>query len=220
MKKLILTTAMAVILPFSASAQNDQMTPYTEMPAGNYSLDKTHASLIWKVSHIGLSNYTARFTDFDADLTYHPEDPAKSTLIVTVDPASLETDYPNIEKEDFDKKLSEGKDWFNTNEYPDIKFVSKEISLNDDKTGTVTGDLTFLGVTKPLTLNVTYNGSFREKPFVGIPAFGFSATGTLMRSEWGFDTYIPGIGDQVDLVIEAEFHKDQTENANTEKDSE
>ncbi len=209
MKKLLLTTAFTFLLPFSATyAQDNQMTPYAEMPAGNYSLDKTHASLTWKVSHMGLSNYTARFTDFDADLIFNPEDPTKSTLKVSVNPLSIKTDYPNAEKKDFDKELSTGTDWLNGNEYGQISFKSKSMTMNDDQTGTVTGDLTFLGVTKRVTLDVTFNGAFKQKPFAGIPALGFSATTSIKRSEWGLDTYVPAIGDNVDIIIETEFNKD------------
>lgn len=179
-------------------------TPAAELPAGTYKLDPTHASLIWKVNHMGLSNYTGRFTKFDATLTYDPKDPAKSTLEVTVDPTSVETDYPNPEKEDFNKKL-QGAEWFNAGKYSAITFRSTGVTSQDDKHGIVTGDLNFLGQTKPLTLNVTFNGGMAEHPFAKKPAMGFSATGTMKRSNWGFDTYIPTLGDEVQLIIEAEF---------------
>lgn len=209
MRKLLLTTAFALFLPLGAQAATSEMTPYNEMPAGNYSLDKSHASLTWKVSHLGLSDYTARFTDFDADLLFNPEDPTKSNLNVTINPTSIETDYPNPEEKDFDKKLVENEDWFNASTFPEISFKSTSMTMNEDNTGTVTGDLTFLGVTKPVTLDVTFNGAFRQKPFAGIPALGFSATASLNRSEWGLETYVPAIGDEVTLLIETEFHKDQ-----------
>jgi polyisoprenoid-binding protein YceI len=71
----------------------------------------------------------------------------------------------------------------------------------------MTGDLTVAGVTKPVTLNVTYNAG-RKSPFRGVQNVGFSATGSIKRSEWGMNNWINfGIGDQVDLIIEAEFLK-------------
>ncbi|MCB9963392.1 MAG: polyisoprenoid-binding protein [Rhodospirillales bacterium] len=206
MKKFLLTTAIALFIPLAASAQ--EMTPYTEMPAGVYKLDKTHASLVWKVSHMGLSNYTARFTDFDAGLTFDPKDPTQSKLTVSVNPMSIRTDYPNVEKTDFDKELATGENWLNAGTYPHIEFVSKSIEMTGDKSGQVTGDLTFMGVTKPVTLNVTFNGSYEHKPLSNTPALGFSAEATLKRSEWGLNTYIPMIGDDVHLLIETEFHKE------------
>ena len=198
-------TSLLALGASAAAAQN--FTPYNEMPAGVYGLDNTHASLTWKVSHFGLADYTARFTDFDVELDFNPEDPTKSSLNVTVDPASVRTDYPTPEKEDFDKKLSKGADWFNAGEFPKITFTSTSIKMTGEDTGEVTGDLTFLGVTKPATLDVTFNGAYAEKPFAGVPALGFSATGTIKRSDWGFDTYVPAIGDEVDLVIEVELQQ-------------
>lgn len=190
---------------FLFSAVTHASTPYAEMPAGAYQLDKRHAQLHWRVSHLGLSNYTARFTDFDATLTYDPKNPEKSTLTATVNPLSLETDYPTPEETDFDKKLSEGKDWFNGTKFPVITFKSTKLTKIDDKKGTLTGDLTFLGVTKPMTLDVTFNGAMAKQPFSKKPTLGFSAVGKIKRSDWGMTQYVPNIGDEVELLIEAEF---------------
>jgi len=62
---------------------------------------------------------------------------------------------------------------------------------------------------KPLTLDVTFNGGYEKMPMMNIPAMGFSATGTLKRSNWGLTSYVPMIGDDVELLIETEFHKAQ-----------
>ncbi len=206
MKKLLL--AGAFLLSFSTSAlAQEQMTPYNEMPAGTYSLDKTHASLVWKVSHAGLSNYTARFTDFDANLTFDPNNVENSTLVATINPTSIETDYPNPEKTDFNKELSQGEQWLNAQNFPEITFESTAITKTSENTGTMTGNLTFLGVTKPVTLDVVFNGAMAEQPFSKLPTLGFSATGSIKRSEWGLNTYVPAIGDRVDIAIEAELAK-------------
>ena len=73
------------------------------------------------------------------------------------------------------------------------------------KTAKVTGDLTLLGVTKPVVLDVTLNNAMREQPFAKKPALGFSGTTTINRSEFGLSKYVPMIGDQVQILIEAEF---------------
>jgi polyisoprenoid-binding protein YceI len=204
-----LLTVILILSPIS-SAQA-AMTPVDEMPAGTYTLDKAHASLTWKVSHLGLSNYTARFTSFDATLDFNPTDPEKSKLNVTVDPTSLETDYPFADKKDFDKVLIDEQQWFNTRNFPKITFESITIERTGDNTGKVTGDLTFLGVTKPLTLDVVFNGSMAKQPFSKQPVLGFSATTTMKRSDWGMTTYVPTIGDEVELLIEVEFGMDSEE---------
>ena len=207
MRKLLLAGAAILALGVGSGPAKADGTVYQEMPAGVYKLDETHASLIWKVSHLGLSDYTARFTKFDADLTFDPENPENSSLTATVDPTSIKTDYPG--EKDFDKELVEKETWFNAGEYPEIKFVSTNVEKTGENTGIITGDLTFLGVTKPLTLDVTFNKALAKQPFSGKPTLGFSASGTLERSKWGMDTYVPNIGDTVELLIEAEFAKDE-----------
>lgn len=211
MKKLLLVTAALAVLPLTAQAQD--MTPISEMPAGVYEVDKTHASITWEVSHLGLSDYTARFTEFDSEITLDPVNLENSTVRATINPLSIKTDYPNPEKEDFDKKLATGTDWFNVGEYPEIKFVSTSVKKTGDNTGEVIGNLTLLGVTKPVTLEVEFNGAYAEKPFAKVPALGFSADATISRSDWGFGTYVPMIGDEVEIDIEAEYHLKQDEPA-------
>ena len=184
-------------------------------PAGTYKLDPTHASLTWTVNHFGLSNYTARFTTFDATLEFNPEDASATSLTVTVDPASVETDYPADYKAShadspyasWNEALAQDPTYFNAGEYPEITFTSTEITQTGPATGTVTGDLTFLGVTKPVTLDVTYNGSATFPWAPEQPKIGFSATGTLTRSEFGLDKMVPNLGDEINLLIEAEFAK-------------
>lgn len=190
-----------VVSPLSAIAQ----TPVSDMPDGVYQLDETHASLTWKVSHLGLSDYTARFTKFDATIDFNPTSPMQSVVNASVDPMSIETDYPYPEKKDFDEELATGSNWFNAGEFPTISYTSTKIIKTGENTGKMHGDLTFLGVTKPLVLDVTFNKAMEKQPFSGRPMLGFSATGTLQRSKWGMDNLVPNIGDTVELLIEAEF---------------
>ena len=202
MRFFILTLAV-LDLPFSAQAQEAEATPIDAMPGGLYELDKGHASLTWKVSHMGLSNYTARFTDFDSEIMFNPIDLEQSKVRATIDPTSVETDH--VGEKDFNAELANEAGWFNTEQFPKITFLSTNVEKTGDNTGKVTGDLTFLGVTKPVTLDVTFNKAVGNHPFANKPALGFSATGTIKRSEFGMDKYIPMIGDDVDLLIETEY---------------
>jgi polyisoprenoid-binding protein YceI len=199
--RILLLILAIFIMPINASAD----TKPEAMPGGLYKLDETHASLIWRVSHLGLSQYTARFTKFDADLMFDGQDVTKSKVRATIDPTSLKTDYPYPEEKDFDKKLIDGKQWFNVAQFPSITFQSTKIEKTGDTTGKMTGDLTFLGVTKPVTLDVTFNKALGNHPFQNKPALGFSATGSLKRSDFGMDAYIPNIGDEVEVILEVEF---------------
>lgn len=205
MKKLLLATAAFASIMWVGVGVALAQSEYTKMPAGIYALDKSHASLTWKVSHMGLSNYTARFTDFDAALTFNPKHPEQSKLLVTIDPTSVKTDFPDVQKMDFDKELSTGEGWFNAGNFPQIKFVSASIERKEGNTGIMHGNLTFLGVTKPVALNVRFNAAMLEHPMNQKPTLGFSATGKIKRSDFGMETYLPNIGDNVTLLIEAEF---------------
>lgn len=210
MKKTMRFMALAGVLCFGMAAEGfaqSEDVSYTDLPAGIYELDHAHASIVWKVSHLGLSDYTARFTDFDATYDFNPENPEASVVTVTIDPRSIETDYPNAEEKDFNAKLADGEEWFNSSEFPVIRFQSTKLELTGENTGVLTGDLSFLGVTKPLSLDVTLNGVMSEHPFAKKPVKGFSASGTLKRSDWGMTALVPNIGDEVELLIEAEFLK-------------
>lgn len=178
-----------------------------DVPSGEYSLDLSHASIVWKVSHFGMSNYVARFNDFDMTLNLDTDNYNKSSVTATINTASLDTDYPFVEKKDFNKKLIEGEDWFNGSAFPDIKFASTKLTPIDSKHATLDGNLTFLGISKPVSLKITFNNAMENHPFANVPAIGFSATTKIIRSEWGFEKYLGNIGDEVSIDIEAEFHK-------------
>lgn len=166
-------------------------------PAGTYKLDARHASLAAKVSHFGFSDYTFLIRGLEGEFTYDPKAPTASKLTVKVDPKSVDTGLPN-----FDKEIGEDPRFFAGQP---ITFVSKSLTAAGDNKGKLVGDLTFRGVTKPVTLDVTFNGSANDMR--GRPTMGFSATGVIKRSEFGF-THLAGmVGDEVELQIEAEFNK-------------
>ena len=193
----------------SAPAIADDAEPVT-IPSGVYELDLGHASIVWKVSHLGLSNYTARFNNFEATLNLDVEEPANSQVSVTIDPTSVDTDYPYADQKDFNAALVNQENFFNASEFPKITFESTQVNVTGDRTGTVTGDLTLLGVTLPVTLDVVMNGFLEEHPFAGgIPAIGFSGTTTITRSDFGMDWGLANVGDEVEILLEVEFVKAQ-----------
>jgi len=184
-----------------------------DVPAGDYGLDLTHGSVTFKVSHMGLSNYTARFAKWDATITFDPANLTASKVVATIDPTSVKTDYPGDYKKShaqtgfksWDEDLSKSDKFFNSGKFPAITFTSTKVETTGEKTGKVTGDLTLLGVTKPVTLDVTFNGSKNPHPFVPAAAIGFSATGSIKRSDFGV-AFPPGpVGDDVSIIIEGEF---------------
>lgn len=192
--------------------------------AGTYKADPWHTSVTWRVKHLGLSNYTARFKTTDATLVFNPEDLTANSVEVTVDPLSVETDYDGDYKashqdspyDGFNEALGQSPEWFNAAEFPQIVFKSTGVTQTGADTGTVTGDLTFLGVTKPVTLDVTYNGMMQPPWTPGLDRIGFSATTTLKRSDFGMDGALDFIGDEVDVLIESEFEQQPPADAPTE----
>lgn len=170
------------------------------LPAGDYVLDKAHASLVARVSHMGFSRYTLRFTRFDASFSYDPALAGQTRITVTVDPTSLDTGSAG-----FSQALATGAGWLNAGAYPKITFVSTAVTQGPDGTGQVAGELTFLGVTRPLVLDVRWNGV--GSGLIGGTRTGFSATARLKRSDFGNRTDLAVVGDEVDFEIEVEFYK-------------
>jgi polyisoprenoid-binding protein YceI len=195
--------ASIVALVLNVTAANAE--PSTQ-PAGTYRLDRAHSSLTWKVDHLGLSNFTARFAKFDATLDIDPAKPQSARLAVTVDPTSIRTDYPFTESSDFDKDLGEGEGFFNGKKFAMITFSSTRIERTGATSASVTGNLTLLGITRPLTIYVTLNGA-KHHPMAQAPALGFSGVATLKRSDFGMTHMLEIAGDEVTLLLEAEFIK-------------
>ncbi len=216
MKKNLSAAALAAVLCASAIAiaSDKGSTPPAStapVPAGAYTLDKAHASLIFKVNHLGFSNYTARFKRFDAKLQFDPADLPAAKLIATVDVTSLETDFPDPAMLDFNAQLL-GEEWFDAARFPTMEYRSKRIEQTGPKSMRIHGDLTLRGVTKPVTLEATYNGGYAGHPMDPHARIGFSAHGTLKRSDFGISYGIPapgtmmGVGDEVTVIIETEFN--------------
>ncbi|MFT4655485.1 MAG: polyisoprenoid-binding protein YceI [Kangiellaceae bacterium] len=181
--------------------------PFNEMPAGEYNLDLSHASVVWKVSHLGLSDYVARFADFDASIQFDPSNVEASKVTASINPMSIQTAFPNASEKDFDNILATDKAWFNAGKFASIEFASTSIEMTGDKTAVMQGELRFLGVSKSISLDVIFNGAMANQPFSGKPTLGFSANTIIKRSDWGMSKYVPNIGDNVEVMIEGEFAK-------------
>jgi polyisoprenoid-binding protein YceI len=175
-------------------------TRYSDMPAGDYVSDQAHTSVTAKVLHLGFSRYTLRFDKVEAQFRFDPASPTASRITVSIDPASIDTGAKS-----FNEQLA-GKGWFDSEDFPKITFVSDQIDPGDGVHGTVSGYLTLHGVTKPVTLEVTFNGVGADLiPF--ITRVGFSANTTIKRSDFGLSRFAGLIGDEVQLCVEVEFTK-------------
>lgn len=201
MRFLLTTTAVAMLATsaFAAEeAKSDFVRDLSKAPAGTYELEKTHASITFKAMHMGLANYTMRFNDFDASIALDPAKPEASKLDVTIRPASLDANNPKMTAH------TDNKDFFDVAKFPTITFKSTKIEKTGDHTGKVHGDLTLLGVTKPVVLDATFNNGGTH-PYMKKYALGFSATTTILRSQFGMNYGIPMVSDAIPVAIEAEF---------------
>lgn len=218
-KLLIATAAVAVLAACSPPAAKKAEAPVTasapapakpaapQVPAGDYKLDPFHATLEFKVNHLGFSHYTGRFTDFDVALKFDPAHPEASSVEATIDPKSLFLPRPPA---GFKDELI-GKSWLDTAQYPAITFRSTKVEVTGANTAKVTGDFTLHGVTKPVVLETTFNGGYAGHPMDPHARIGFSAHGTFKRSDFGMAYGVPapgstmGVSDEVDVQIEAEL---------------
>lgn len=176
-------------------------------PAGTYVSDRSHTSITWKGLHNGLAWYAADFTNFEITVDFNEADVGKSKVSATIDPKSVETNWqrqrPATRTDDFNAELGTGERYFNAGKFPQITFTSTSITKTGDKTGKMTGDLTFLGVTKPVTLDVAYIGN-RNDPRAQKHKIGFQVTGSFKRSDWGMPIGGP-VGDEIRMEIHSEL---------------
>lgn len=193
------TLGFSLALATGALANPASQDP-AKVPAGDYVLDKRHASLLVKVPHMGgFSKFTMRFDRLEGAFAYDPAAWETTRVTITIDPTSINTGLP-----DFDKTIS-GPSYFDSARYPAITFVSTKAEGSDGK-GTVSGDLTFHGVTRPVVLDVAFNGVGPGMLGAGT-RIGFSGTTRLKRSDFGVTTMSQFAGDDLDLLFEVEFTK-------------
>jgi len=187
----VLTSSMIAASPVLAEGD------LSAVPSGAYALDTTHAYIQFQYNHLGLSNPILTFDDFTIDLNLDNADPSKSTVAVNIVADSVQTG-----SEIWHDHLT-GDKWFDTAANPEMTFNSTSIE-GSGSSFKVTGDLTIKGQTKPVTLDVTINGA-KSHPMKKQPAIGITATGQLLRSDWGLGKNAPFISDEVTLRIEAEM---------------
>jgi polyisoprenoid-binding protein YceI len=177
------------------------------VPKGDYTIDKAHTSLIFRVSHLGFSTYTGRFTRLDADLQFNPANIATSHVNVKIDPRSIEADNT---PSGFLQTLA-GNQWLDADRFPELSFRSQSVELTGANSFRIHGQLTLHGVTRPVVLEAKYNGGYAGHPYDPQARVGFSARGTFKRSDFGVSYGIPdpgssfGVGDEVAVTLETEF---------------
>jgi polyisoprenoid-binding protein YceI len=168
-------------------------------PKGTYKLDPEHTQIVFEIRHMGISTFFGRFEKVSGSVNFDQSAPENGALNVTIDMHAVETHVPAL-----DSILI--SDVFQADKFPTATFTATKIERSSNKSGTVTGDLTLAGVTKPVVVHVTFNGGRGSGEPMQPYRVGFDASATLKRSDFGLShMFWSGfVSDDVQLLVEAE----------------
>lgn len=188
------------ILPLAFAAGIALVADSAAFAADSYTLDPTHTFPRFEISHFGFSTHHGQFNKTTGKLVLDRAAKAGSVEI-TVQTASVSTGYPKLEEH------LRSPDFFNVEKFPTMVFKAKTVKFNGDVPASAEGELTLLGVTKPLTLTIS-RVKCAPHPMLKKEACGAEVTGTLKRTDYGMKTYVPNLGDEVALHIQIEAARD------------
>ncbi len=165
-----------------------------------YVLDASHSQILFAVNHLGYSTTWGMFSGFDGKISFDQANPAASSVTVSFPVKTMLTGW----EARFQHFMS--PDFFAATDDEMVTFTSTAINVTGDKTAKITGDLSLNGVTKSITLDAVLNQT-GDHPMANKPWAGFSATTTLLRSDFGLGAFAPFIGDEVPVQISIEAMK-------------
>ena len=187
MKMLALTAALATSLVATAPA----------LAADKYVLDASHSQIVFSYNHLGYSTNWGMFSGFEGEITFDKDAPENSSVNVSFPVMTMFTGW----EARFDHFMND--DFFGATEDEMVTFTSTSIEVTGDNTAVITGDLTLNGVTKEVALDAVMN-QVGEHPMAKKPWAGFSATTTLIRSDYNLGQFAPFVSDEVDVQISIE----------------
>ncbi len=196
----ILRIALLLAAAHAGCAQAAVATDPGRVLSGDYGVEPSHTRVLFAVNHMGFTTWYGQFTGASGTLHLDSKHPAASSLSVTVPVASISTTNAKLDGE------LKGDDWFDAAKYQSITFQSTRVALTGRTGAHVDGNLTLHGVTKPVTLNVKFNGA-GNNPLDHAYTVGFEVTGQIKRSDFGVSKYVPLVGDDVTLIISAAFER-------------
>jgi polyisoprenoid-binding protein YceI len=207
MKKLLAAGAMTALLSLAAVAPHAMAQPVASqdpntVKAGTYKIEPNHTQIGFSVSHMGFTNFLGLFSGASGTLQLDPAKSSAAKLQVSVSVQTVLTTAPALDDE------LRGDKWFDVAHFPTATFTSTKVTPTGKGTATITGDLTLHGVTKPVTLKARFFGA-GVNPLDKAYTTGFEATGTIKRGDFGIKTYLPLIGDDVQLTISGAFELQQ-----------
>ena len=192
MTKLLAAAIVALAFAITASRVAAQET---------YTIDPVHSQPTFEARHMGFSQQRGSFAKSTGKITLDRA-AKKGTVEVVIDTTSIRTFDPRLD----DQMKSEN--FFNVAKYPTLTFKGSNVVFDGDRVVQVDGDLTMLGVTKPVSLKVS-NFVCGEHPSNKKPMCGAEATTTIMRSDWGMKYALPkSVSDEIKLTIPIEAYRE------------
>ncbi|MBA3896108.1 MAG: YceI family protein [Sphingomonadaceae bacterium] len=203
MRPALFLAALALAIPAAAQEPALPKTPpgapiAARVKAGNYKVDGDHTQVLFKVNHLGFSEYSGQFTKPTGSLTLDPRNPARDRVEISFPINQVRTTVTTL-----DEHLQK-PEFFDAARFPEGRFVSTRVTVKG-MTAVIAGNLTLKGVTRPVVLNARFVGA--GAMVMGPPKLniGFSATTSIRRSAFGISYGVPLVSDRVDLVINAAF---------------
>ena len=207
MRKVLLAIPLFAAVPLIA--QSAPQVPGTmevaRVTAGTYNTDPGHTLIGWRVSHFGFNDYFGIFGDAAGTLTLDPANPNAAKVDITIPVSKVTTASAGLTEHLLRAGKDGGKPDFFGPAPADAKFVSTSV-VASGTTAKITGNLTLNGMTKPVVLDTKFSGA-GNNPYSKKATVGFHATTTIKRSEFGVNTAIPFVSDEVILDISVAFEK-------------
>ena len=166
--------------------------------ADTFNVDPQHTQAIFAINHLGYSTVTGSFHDIKGSVTLDMEHPAASRVDVTIGTASVDTDVPARDD------VLRSNQFFDVANHPSMTFHGTRIVTTSAKTADVYGNLSILGVSRPVVLKTTFNRAAPDQMRGNSTVAGFTATTTIKRSDFGMKAFLPYIGDEVTVTLNFE----------------
>lgn len=199
-KKLTLATAIMSLSACGYLIQPKVKAGVVNLAPGSYQIDKQHATVIFKINHMGMSTFVGRFNSVDASLEFNPEHMENAILSAVINIESVDVNNRDLEE------TLRGSSWFDAVTWPQAQFTTRKVEMISDTQAKFSGDMTLHGVTAPIVLDVVFNGGGNNM-LTGRYTLGFTAITQFKRSQFGMDYLVPAIGDDVSVEVFAEFQK-------------
>jgi polyisoprenoid-binding protein YceI len=169
----------------------------------DYRFDPVHSHLQFAADHMGFSSSIGRFTRWQGEFRYDPENPGANRVDVTIEIGSLDLGDANW------NQTMLGRKWFDVEQHPQARFVGHRFEPIDAGQARLHGELTLKGISHPLTLDVRIN-RIGTHPYTLKATAGFSATARLSRAAFGLDALEGKLADTVEIRIEVEGQRAQS----------